>query len=116
MLASLRLRIAVALVASALASLFAVHASAQSTIDLSLNVFYANQVDPNSGGTWELVAKSSPSPTTFGISGLTARLANINSDAAIQGPRATVNGSKTAGFQILSNILHPAAPPNPAFR
>lgn len=111
--ASSRLRIAAALSACALASLFAAASSAQ-TIDLSLNVFYSTPSNAASGGTWELVAKSSPG--TFGISGVDTFIRNINNDAIIEGPRATVNGSNTAGFQLLENTFHSAAPPNPAYR
>jgi hypothetical protein len=68
------------------------------------------------GGSWELVAKSSPSPTTFGISGVNAYLRDINNDAVIEGPRATVNGATEAGFKIQNNVFHPASPPAPAFR
>ncbi len=112
--ASSRLRIAAALSACALASLFAITGSAQS-IDLSLNVFYTTPSHTALGGTWELVAKSS-TPTTFGISGLTVDLRNINNDALIEAPRGTVNGANNAGFQVVGNIFHPAAPPNPAYR
>jgi hypothetical protein len=111
--ASSRLRIAAALSACAMASLFAPASSAQS-IDLSLNVFYTNPSNTSSGGTWELVAKSSPG--TFGISGVDAYIRNINNDAILEGPRATVNGSNSAGFRLLTNIFHSAAPPNPAYR
>jgi hypothetical protein len=111
--ASSRLRIAAALSACALASLFAAASSAQS-IDLSLNIFYTTPSNAASGGTWELVAKSSPG--TFGISGVDAYIRNINNDAIIEGPRATVNGSNTAGFRLLENTFHAAAPPNPAYR
>jgi hypothetical protein len=112
--ASFRLRIAAGLSACALASLFAAASFAQS-IDLSLNVFYATPSNTASGGTWELVAKSS-NPGTFGISGIDAYLRNINNDAIIEGPRATVNGSNAAGFQLLANTFHAAAQPNPAYR
>ncbi len=63
---------ATCLFVGALASLRPAAAQAQ-TIDLSLNVFYTTPSNVNSGGTWELVAKSS----SFGISGLEARLLNI---------------------------------------
>ena len=111
--ASSRLRIAAAVLVGALASLFAATASAQS-IDFSLNVFYTDPAITASGGTWELVAKSSPG--TFGISGLTAKIRNINNDAVIEAPRAIVNGANVAGFQLLGNTLHPPDPPNAAYR
>jgi hypothetical protein len=112
--ALLRLRIAVALVASALATLWAASGYAQS-INFSLNVFYTTPSNIASGGTWELIAKSS-NPGTFGISGISARLRNINNDAVLQAPRAIVNGANAAGFQIVSNNFVPASPPNPAYR
>ncbi len=113
--ASSRLRFAVALIASAFVLTGATVGRAQS-IDFSLNVFYSNPTNPASGGTWELIAKSSPSPATFGIAGITANLTNINSDAALEAPRATVNGSNAAGFRLLSDTPHSASSPNPAYR
>jgi hypothetical protein len=113
LVALLRLRFAAALVASALATLVAAAGSAQS-INLSLNVFYTTPSDTGSGGTWELVAKSSAG--TFGISAISANIRNINNDPVIAGPRATVNGANAAGFQLISNTFHAADPPNPSFR
>jgi hypothetical protein len=113
--ASSRLRIAAALVASTLTTLVVSTSPAQ-TIDLSLNVFYTNPANTALGGTWELVAKSTPSPATFGISGISARLSNIDSNAVLQAPRATVNGSNIAGFQLLANTFDAATPTTPAFR
>src|SRR4051794_27445391 len=110
--ASSRLRIAAALVASTLTTLVVSTSPAQ-TIDLSLNVFYTNPANTALGGTWELVAKSTPSPATFGISGISARLSNIDSNAVLQAPRATVNGSNIAGFQLLANTFDAAAPTTP---
>src|SRR4051812_36344508 len=112
--ASSRLPIATAFVISALATLFAAASPAQS-VNLSLNVFYTNPANAASGGTWELVAKSS-NPGTFGISGINTYLRNINNDAVVQAPRAVVNGGNTAGFQLLSNTFFPANPPDPAYR
>jgi hypothetical protein len=89
-------------------TLFATTSQAQ--IDFSLNVFYTTPSNTASGGTWELVAKSGAS--TFGISAVDALLANINNDAVIEGPRGTVNGANTAGFQLLGNTFHPANPPS----
>lgn len=63
------------------------------TIDLSLNVFYTTPSDKNSGGAWELVAKSS----NFGIAGLQARVANITNAIDVT-PFGTVNGNQPAGF------------------
>jgi hypothetical protein len=112
--ASSHLRILATFVASALATLFAAAAPAQS-IDFSLNVFYATPSNSASGGTWELVAKSS-NPGTFGISGITTRLRNVNNDVLIEAPGATVNGVNPAGFQIVGNTFYPASPPNPSYR
>lgn len=69
------------------------------TIDLSLNVFYSTPHNKNSGGTWELVAKSSG----FGIAGVEAHVKNIAS-ATNRGPRGTVNGSDPAGFSLFSDV------------
>jgi hypothetical protein len=114
--ASSRLRFAAVLSACA-CTLTAFCAPAHSAnIDLSLNIFYTNPGNTSSGGTWELVAKSSPSPSSFGISGLDVRLTNINSGSVIQGPRGIVNGSNIAGFQLLDDSFHAASPPTPAYR
>lgn len=88
--------------AGLLAAFFAVFVATTApaqTINLSLNVFYANPSNVNSGGTWELVGKSSD----FGIAGLDVRLKNITT-ATNRAPRATVNGSNTAGFSIFNII------------
>ncbi len=69
------------------------------TINVSLNVLYSDPINSSSGGTWELVAKSSH----FGISGLVARLTNITSSQN-RGPRATVNGGDPAGFSVFSDF------------
>lgn len=84
---------------------FAPQVEAQ-TVDVALNVRYTVTGDPNSGGTWRLVARSSPG-TTFGIAGLQVRLTDeslIGSPGAA-GPRGTVNGNVDAGFSILENVL-----------
>lgn len=111
--ASSRLRFSAALLASALATLIPSIGRAQ--IDLSLNVFYANPANIGSGGTWELVAKST-NPGTFGISALTAKISNINPGSIIEGPRGLVNGANIAGFRLLGDSPHPASPPTPAYR
>jgi hypothetical protein len=113
--ASSRLRIAAALSACALAACSATTSLAQS-IDFSLNVFYTTPSNVASGGTWELVAKSSPGPTTFGIAGINALLRDIDPTVVLQAPRGTVNGGNTAGFSLLNNTLHPANPPNAEYR
>jgi hypothetical protein len=69
------------------------------TIDLSLNVFYSDPSNSNSGGNWELVAKSSH----FGISGLNVRLTNI-ATSQNRGARATVNGSDPAGMSVYVDV------------
>jgi hypothetical protein len=69
------------------------------TIDLSLNVFYTNPANQNSGGTWELVGKSS----NFGIAGIDARIANI-AGGVNRGPRGIVNGNDLAGFSIFADV------------
>ena len=53
-----RIRISTLLPRLFVVALSPVAAPAQS-IDFSLNVFYASPTNLNSGGTWELVAKSS---------------------------------------------------------
>jgi hypothetical protein len=82
-------------------AVFASSARAQ-TVDLSLNVFYTNPTNINSGGTWELIAKS----TNFGIAGLDLHLQNILT-AALSAPRATVNGNDPAGFNVFVNATFP---------
>jgi hypothetical protein len=69
-------------------------ASAQ-TVDLSLNVFYSNPANINSGGSWQLVGKS----TNFGIAGVEARLKNIATSLE-KAPRATINGEDEGGFNL----------------
>jgi hypothetical protein len=90
------------LIASCLAGLLAPRIAPAQTIDLKLNVFYSNPADEDSGGTWELVGKSSGA----GISGVSALLTNITT-ALGRGPRGTVNGSDDAGFNLFHNTLNP---------
>jgi hypothetical protein len=71
------------------------------TIDLSLNVFFNDPSDFNSGGVWQLVGKSSHS----GIAVLNVNLTNINPGAGIQAPRGIVNGSDPAGFSLLESAF-----------
>lgn len=87
-------RAASCVLSCALTTLLSSAAPAQ-TIDLSLNVFYATPSNVNSGGVWELVAKSSNS----GIAAVVARVDNIASNQE-RAPRGTVNGSDAAGFNI----------------
>jgi hypothetical protein len=99
--ANFTMRKAMLLLSCFAATLAARNAPAQ-TIDLSLNVFYANPGNAGSGGTWELVAKSSHS----GISGVSALVSNITT-AERAGPIGTVNGSDPAGFSWFFNNLNP---------
>ncbi len=69
-------------------------------IDVSLNLVYANPADPQSGGTWEVVAKSGGQ----GIAGLNLWFDGILS-AQSTAPRGTVNGSNDAGFGIFQTSL-----------
>ena len=100
---------AICCAAAALALLQPAPAHAQ-TIDLSLNVFYTTPSNPNSGGTWELVAKSS----NFGIAGLEALITNV-STVENRSPGGTVNGTGGAGFDIYVDAFHPAAGDTPAY-
>ncbi len=92
-------RRAFALICCALACLVVSAAPAQ-TIDLSLNVLYTDPGDLDSGGTWEVVAKSSD----FGIHALSIRLSNINSSVQFETPTGTVNGSDNAGLWVTANV------------
>jgi hypothetical protein len=81
-----------------LAMLWSVAAPAQ-TIDLSLNVYYTAPSNTTSGGTWELVAKSSHS----GLSGLSAHIKDISGSPIVnEAPRATFSGGP-AGFSIFAS-------------
>ena len=82
----------------ALASVAIVSRAAAQSIDASLNVFYDNPLDvENSGGNWQIVAKSSMG--TFGIAGLDLRLTGIVAPPSQPvGPRGAVNGNDPAGF------------------
>jgi hypothetical protein len=96
-------RSASCLLGCAVAVLFAATAPAQ-TIDLSLNVFYSDPSDVFSGGTWQLVAKSSAD--NFGIVGLAVNLTNINDDDVVnEGPRGLVQTNKPAGFASLFEVF-----------
>jgi hypothetical protein len=92
------------LVIAALALPRALPVNAQ-TIDVSLNLHYANPADIDSGGTWAIVAKSSHA----GIASLDVRLTNIDYVPApeLQAPRGTVNGNEAAGFNLYEVILQP---------
>jgi hypothetical protein len=79
----------------ALALLLASAARSQS-INVSLNVHYSIPSDVNSGGTWEIFAKS----TNHGIAGLNLRLTSINPAVVNQAPRGKVNVTDNAGFTL----------------
>jgi hypothetical protein len=87
----------------------AVSATAQA-VELSLNLFYDQPaMQATSGGNWQLVAKSTPAPSTFGIFGLDVYLQNIVAPTSGPiGPRGFVNVTDPAGFSELQ-ILHPLA-------
>jgi hypothetical protein len=94
------MRIASCLAGCALALILSSAARSQ-TINISLNVHYTVPSNVNSGGTWEIVAKSSHS----GIAGLDLKLANINAASITnQGPRGFVNGTDPAGFSFVEVI------------
>jgi hypothetical protein len=95
------MRTAVLLWSGFVGALLAQRAPAQA-IDLKLNVFYANPASEDSGGTWELIAKSGGA----GISGVSALLTNI-ATAQSRGPNGTVNGTDEAGFNLFHNTLNP---------
>lgn len=88
-----------ALASSAIVS----HAVGQ-TVDVALNVRYNVLGDATSGGTWRLVAKSSPA--TFGISGLQVRFTtqSILGSPSSAGPSGKVNGTSDAGFSIFEDM------------
>ncbi|WP_425397540.1 hypothetical protein [Aeoliella sp.] len=67
-------------------------------IDLSLNLFYNDDTDPASGGTWQVAAKADQ----FGIGNVFFHLQNITISGApvLRGPSGTVNGGDRAGFQL----------------
>jgi hypothetical protein len=89
-------RVAKPLAACALTLLLSSAARCQ-IIDLSLNVYYDVPTDINSGGQFQLVAKS----TNFGIASMNINLANINLPSVTnQAPRGVVNGSDPAGFGV----------------
>ena len=75
-----------------LLGLAAAPAAAQE-IDLSLNVLYASPINPNSGGTWQLVGKSSH----FGIVAVDAYLTGITAPVTNVAPRGIVNGDPCSG-------------------
>jgi hypothetical protein len=67
-------RFAVLLCALVACSTFAVSARA-ARVDLSLNVFPTSLANPNSGGTWRIVAKTD---APLGIAAISAFLTNVN--------------------------------------
>jgi len=88
--------------------------AAAGTIDLSLNVFFATPSDVNSGGTWQLIAKS----TDFGIAGVRTFITGVNdAPAATQlvAPRGTYSGGAAGFGDVLINDLHAANGTTPSF-
>ncbi|MEX2307248.1 MAG: hypothetical protein WD738_06625 [Pirellulales bacterium] len=81
-----------------LATLVSSPARAQ-TIDVSLNVHFSDPEDLDSGGTWEVVAKSSH----FGIGALSLRLASIDPVVEFDAPSGLLNDTTGAGFTIQVN-------------
>jgi hypothetical protein len=65
-------------------------------IDLSLNVLYSSPGNPNSGGTWQLVGKSSHS----GIVAVNAYLSGVDAPIANVAPTGIVNGDACFGSQV----------------
>jgi hypothetical protein len=53
----------------------AAHVATAATVDISLNVFPTNLANPNSGGTWTIMAKTD---APLGIAGISAYLKDIN--------------------------------------
>jgi hypothetical protein len=90
--------------AAAAAALLLAPAAMSQTLDLSLNVIYSNPANPNSGGTWQLAAKSS----NFGIAYVEALLRNVIPLSIDQAaPAGIVNGDDPAGFNeflVASNV------------
>ncbi len=89
------------LLAAVLIAVSAPALAAAQSIDVSLNVLYANPADFNSGGTWEIAAKSDG----YGIFGLQLLLTNVG-PAIAAGPTGTVNGSDAAGFSEFDSFNH----------
>jgi hypothetical protein len=96
--ASSLMRLTTSLAACALALVLTTAARCQ-TIDLSLNVLYDDPGDNTSGGTWELVAKTSAG--NFGVFTLSVNLLNINFNFDSLAPTGNVNGTGPAGFSII---------------
>lgn len=77
-------------------------ALAAPSIDLSLNVLYANPGNPQGGGTYELVAKTNADG--FGLYGVSALLTNVSNTSVNVAPRGAVNGMpNSAGFGFVAN-------------
>ncbi len=87
---------------------FASSATRAQQIDLSLNVFYNDPTNLNSGGTWEVVGKSSDS----GIYALLINLAGINGAIAHEAPTATINGNPGSGGLQLQGVAPQLGPGN----
>ncbi|MEM9186716.1 MAG: PEP-CTERM sorting domain-containing protein [Planctomycetota bacterium] len=86
--------------AALLATLGQCHAQ---QIDLSLNLYYADPTDANSGGTWEVVALSDG----FGIDLVSFALTGTDGNATSALPTGAIaagSGAATAGFQVFSAV------------
>jgi hypothetical protein len=95
------MRTATFVLCCALAMLRSSAALGQPTIDISLNLYYADPMDSDSGGTWQIVAKTS---AVGGISQLSLRLDDIDgSSVQFHAPRGIVNAIDAAGFYINAN-------------
>lgn len=76
------------------------------TVSLSLNVFPTSNANPNSGGAWTLVAKSS---SANGIAGIDAFLTGINPSSVIYGTginAATTNGAPYVSGGTPSELVY----------
>jgi hypothetical protein len=88
-----------------LGMLIAAPASA-AQIDLSLNLIYDAPFNPNSGGTWQVVARSD----SFGVASLGFRLTGRRAASSqFVAPQGVVNGGDTAGF--IASVRNFSAPP-----
>jgi len=84
--------------------------SSGQVVDLSLNVFPTNLANPNGGGAWNIVAKTSGGTTNLGIAAISAYLSNVNVAGLMVEP--DLNSIMFAGapyngtFAGLVNILY----------
>jgi hypothetical protein len=71
-------RTGIVLLLAAVALCGAAGRSVGQVVDLSLNVFPTNLANPDGGGTWRIVAKTSGGATNLGIAAISAYLNNVN--------------------------------------